>query len=63
MSGLQNNIVFGGGFKLEASSSADIINMQAPFSTNVSNVNYTGNPDCRFNANPSECIQCQRVWS
>ena len=53
MSGLQNNIVFGGGFKLEASSSADIINMQAPFSTNVSNVNYTGNPEGIVSANPS----------
>jgi len=53
MAGIQNNIIFGGGFKLEASSAADIQNMQAPFSTNVSNINHTGNPEGVVSANPS----------
>jgi hypothetical protein len=52
MAGIQNNIIFGGGFKLQASSAIDISNMQN-LSTDVSNINSIGNPEGFISANPS----------
>lgn len=52
MAGIENNIVFGGGFKLQTSSSRDISDMQR-VSSDVSNINYIGNPETNISANPS----------
>jgi len=52
MAGIENNIVFGGGFKLEVSSSRDISDMQRA-STDVSRINHTGSPEGVISANPS----------
>lgn len=52
MAGMENNILYGGGFKLEISSPADILNMQRN-STDVSNLNGTGSPEGVVSANPS----------
>lgn len=52
MAGIQNNIEFAGGFKLQASSSRDISDMQI-LSTDVSNVNHVGSPEGVVSANPS----------
>lgn len=52
MAGIQNNIEFAGGFKLQASSSRDISDMMT-LSTDVSSVNHTGNPEGVVAANPS----------
>jgi hypothetical protein len=52
MAGIQNNIEFAGGFKLQASSSRDISDMKT-LSTDVSRINHTGNPEGVIDANPS----------
>ncbi len=52
MAGIENSIVFGGGFKLSPSSSRDISDMQRT-SVDVSNVNHTGTPEGSISANPS----------
>ncbi len=52
MAGIENNIVYGGGFKLAESSARDILDMQRS-STDVSNINHTGNPEGVVSANPS----------
>jgi len=52
MAGIENNIVFGGGFKLQTSSARDISDMQR-VSSDVSNINYIGNPETNISANPS----------
>lgn len=52
MAGIENNILFGGGFKLQTSSVRDISDMQR-LSTDVSTVNYPGDPNGNVAANPS----------
>jgi hypothetical protein len=52
MAGIENNIVFGGGFKLQTSSARDISDMQR-LSTDISTVNYPGDPNGNVSANPS----------
>src|SRR5215468_7684670 len=52
MAGIENNIFFGGGIKLKTSSADDIFRMQET-STDVSRVNYIGNPNGNISANPS----------
>lgn len=52
MAGIENNIVFGGGFKLMPSSSRDISDMQRT-NVDVSRINYIGNPEGIISANPS----------
>jgi hypothetical protein len=52
MAGIENNVVFGGGFKLQTSSARDISDMQR-ISSDISNINYIGNPETNISANPS----------
>lgn len=52
MAGIQNNIEFAGGFKLQASSSRDISDMMT-LATDVSRINHTGDPEGVIDANPS----------
>jgi hypothetical protein len=52
MAGIENNILYGGGVKLEPSSSRDISDMQGT-SVDVSRINHTGNPEGVISANPS----------
>jgi hypothetical protein len=52
MAGIQNNIEFAGGFKLQASSARDISDMQT-LSTDVARINHTGSPEGVISANPS----------
>ena len=52
MAGIQNTILFSQGEKLQVSTSEDITGMQT-LSTDISRVNYTGNPEGNISANPS----------
>lgn len=52
MAGIENNIVYGGGFKLTESFAKDILNMQRD-ATDVSRINHTGSPEGVISANPS----------
>ncbi len=52
MAGIENNVVYGGGFKLKPSSARDIADMQR-VSTDVSKINYVGDPEGAVSANPS----------
>jgi hypothetical protein len=52
MAGIENNILFGGGEKLQTSSADDINRMQR-LTTDVSRVNFVGNPNGNVSANPS----------
>lgn len=52
MSGLENKIVYGEGFKLQTSSARSISDMQRTAS-DVSRINYVGNPEGVISANPS----------
>lgn len=52
MPGFDNGIVYGAGDRLTPSSAADILRMQQA-STDVANINYTGNPEGAVAANPS----------
>lgn len=51
MAGIENNIVYGQGYKLQPSQAADISNMQMA-STDISDVNFTGDPNGSVSANP-----------
>jgi len=52
MAGIENNIVYGGGFKLQPSSARDISDMQRT-AVDVSRINHTGDPEGVVSANPS----------
>jgi len=52
MAGIENNTVFGEGFKLETSGARSISDMQRT-STDVSKINYVGDPEGNVSANPS----------
>ena len=52
MAGIENSIVFSNGERLEESTPADITVMQAT-STDISRINYTGDPEGAVSANPS----------
>ena len=52
MAGIENNVVFGGGFKLTESSTKDILNMQ-DIASDVSTINFDGDPEGFVSANPS----------
>jgi hypothetical protein len=52
MAGFENNVVYGAGFKLQTSSARDISDMQRTAS-DVSNINYVGDPEGVISANPS----------
>ncbi len=52
MAGIENNIIYGGGFKLQPSSARDISDMQRT-ATDISSVNHTGTPEGAVSANPS----------
>lgn len=52
MAGIQNKILFSDGEKLQTSSAADILQMQE-LSTDISRINYVGNPEGNVSANPS----------
>lgn len=52
MAGIENNIIYGGGFKLQTSSSRDISDMQRT-SLDVSSINHVGTPQGSISANPS----------
>lgn len=52
MAGIQNTIVFSQGQKLQESTAQDIDEMQG-LATDVSTINYTGNPEGVISANPS----------
>jgi len=52
MAGIENNIIYGGGFKLQTSSSRDISDMQRT-SLDVSSINHVGTPEGSISANPS----------
>lgn len=52
MAGIQNNIIYGGGYKLQTSSARDISDMQM-LASDVSKVNHIGSPEGVVSANPS----------
>jgi len=52
MAGIQNTIIFSQGERLQVSSSQDISEMQTDV-TDVSRINYSGNPEGVISANPS----------
>lgn len=52
MSGLENKIVYGEGFKLQTSSARSISDMQRTAS-DISNINHVGNPEGVISANPA----------
>ena len=52
MAGIENNTVFGEGFKLQTSDARAISDMQRE-ATDVAKINYVGNPEGNVSANPS----------
>lgn len=55
MAGIQNSILFSNGEKLQISSAQDILEMQE-VATDVSRINFSGNPEGVIAANPSSIL-------